>query len=424
MVGPAIGIGRRTTTHQSSRPSVLPPPTLEKAARSLPTMGNNPSTPNHPRATAPGHEPPRQPRRNTNPIAVTNQGVAAPPESSLAHAQGSTASQASSWKSPAEWASSGAASTIPSISSASRTRSDGLPEASKPVDVPVAPGGPSASTSASQSPSATRHRHHHHHHHHHHRGYEDEDEADREDDESLDAPSTSPPLPPSSTATTTNHAPASVGPLSSGSIQDMSYLATRPPRLPLPIEEEIHAPGSPILSPVGGKDILGEPLEEIGSDGRGVTAGQSVVAGARLADEDESDLAGTQSMLSAVTVSDEEDLDELRVDRTRPVVPTRIEWAHGGTKVYVTGTIFLWTRKTRLYPVYVSLSSPSQPLSAPFCLYFFFFLLFSFFLKKNLSHEIFTSTCPYSHLRTRQSLCVANLRQCLARAVLASSLAP
>lgn len=113
----------------------------------------------------------------------------------------------------------------------------------------------------------------------------------------------------------------------SGSISDM-YNA-RPPRLPLPIEEEVHTPGSPILgadesSPAG--DI--PEIEQESSDG----------------------LTRKSSAVSQTTY-DDEDSHELRVDRSRPVVPTRIEWNGGGEKVYVTGTIFQWSRKQRLHPM-------------------------------------------------------------------------
>ncbi len=114
--------------------------------------------------------------------------------------------------------------------------------------------------------------------------------------------------------------------LPQSSVQDMSYL-TRPPRLPLPIEEEVHTPGSPIISP----QQDGEPIEDIESlDAEGLTH--------------------KSSTLSAHTI-DEEDGEELRVDKTRPTVPTRLEWPGGGEKVYVTGTIFQWSRKQRLHPV-------------------------------------------------------------------------
>ncbi|EAA31360.1 carbohydrate-binding module family 48 protein [Neurospora crassa] len=109
------------------------------------------------------------------------------------------------------------------------------------------------------------------------------------------------------------------------SLQDVSYL-TRPPRLPLPIEEEVHTPGSPIIAPTD----IGVPLEDADT----FTA-----------------LTRRSSNLSNSSTLDEEDTEELRVDKTRPTVPTRLEWLRGGEKVYVTGTIFQWNRKTRLHPV-------------------------------------------------------------------------
>ncbi|KAI1138925.1 carbohydrate-binding module family 48 protein [Hypoxylon sp. FL0543] len=116
------------------------------------------------------------------------------------------------------------------------------------------------------------------------------------------------------------------GPTSS-SIQDMSYHITRPPRLPLPIEEEIHTPGSPIVAP---SDADVEPVNDV----------------APL--DDSSSIPRRASGLSNAT--DEDDTEELRVDKTRPTIPTRIEWTRGGQKVYVTGTPFQWSRKQRLLP--------------------------------------------------------------------------
>ncbi|KAL2268557.1 hypothetical protein VTJ83DRAFT_3403 [Remersonia thermophila] len=111
------------------------------------------------------------------------------------------------------------------------------------------------------------------------------------------------------------------------SLQDVSYL-TRPPRLPLPIEEEVHTPGSPILTAA---DVT-EPLDDVdGLDSAGPN--QPV------------------SNLSDTSMVEEEDAEGLLVDKTSPTVPTRLVWRHGGEKVYVTGTIFQWNRKTRLHPV-------------------------------------------------------------------------
>lgn len=111
--------------------------------------------------------------------------------------------------------------------------------------------------------------------------------------------------------------------VSNNSVTDM-YLRG-PPRLPLPIEEEVHTPGSPILAPEQGLADV-----ELGDSSDGLTRKSSAV--------------------SATTFDDDES-EELRVDKTRPVVPTKIEWKQGGDKIYVTGTIFQWNRKQRLHPV-------------------------------------------------------------------------
>jgi hypothetical protein len=118
--------------------------------------------------------------------------------------------------------------------------------------------------------------------------------------------------------------------MSTSSIQDMSYL-TRPPRLPLPIEEEIHTPGSPIISP--------DEIIPVGSPVGNVEAIDS-----------EETLNRKSSALSA-NINEEEVEEELRVDKTTPTVPFTLEWPGGGEKVYVTGTIFQWNRKHRLHPV-------------------------------------------------------------------------
>ncbi|KAI0595631.1 carbohydrate-binding module family 48 protein [Biscogniauxia sp. FL1348] len=116
----------------------------------------------------------------------------------------------------------------------------------------------------------------------------------------------------------------------SSSIQDMSsYQMSRPPRLPLPIEEEIHTPGSPIFSPA-----------DADADDKGIDDITAL--------DDQETLRRRSSGLSNAT--DEDDAEELRVDKTRPTIPTRIEWLQGGQKVYVTGTPFQWGRKQRLVP--------------------------------------------------------------------------
>ncbi len=121
--------------------------------------------------------------------------------------------------------------------------------------------------------------------------------------------------------------PSSIEPSGPPAIQDMSYHLTRPPRLPLPIEEEVHTPGSPIIAPA---DIDAPVLDVEALDNE--------------------PLPRRTSALSNTTI-DEEDAEELRVDKTKATVPTTFEWRYGGDKVYVTGTIFQWNKKHRLHPV-------------------------------------------------------------------------
>lgn len=112
---------------------------------------------------------------------------------------------------------------------------------------------------------------------------------------------------------------------------DASYqLATpsqfsRPPRLPLPIEQEVHAPGSPILSPA---EILeAAPIDDI-------------------------QLSRRASVLSGTTVEDDDvgdDVSALEPWGGAPTVPTLLEWREDGEKVYVTGTFAGWDKKFRLH---------------------------------------------------------------------------
>lgn len=114
-------------------------------------------------------------------------------------------------------------------------------------------------------------------------------------------------------------------------LQDMSYHLTRPPRLPLPIEEEVHTPGSPIIAPT-----------DVGTD---------VEAPALDIDPSDTDVLPRRASALSNTTIDDEDAEELRVDKTGATVPTVFEWKRGGDKVYVTGTIFQWNKKHRLHPV-------------------------------------------------------------------------
>lgn len=257
--------------------------------------------------TSPTH----QQKTARNPALVQNQRIAVPPEPSMAHAQGSTASSASSRSIPSRPYSAAAEAAAAATASPSRTGArptdikthNTPPPPSKPVDVPQpstsATGGGSAripivGTGTSRPAISTA------------------------------APPTTqtefePPLSPYADS-------MDVPIIAHNSMQDVSYL-TRPPRMPLPIEEEVHTPGSPIIAPR--KD--GGPVDEIAA-------------------LDNDGLTHRSSTLSSVTGEDE-DMEELRVDKTRPTVPTRLEWLRGGEKVYVTGTIFQWNKKQRMHPV-------------------------------------------------------------------------
>ena len=105
-----------------------------------------------------------------------------------------------------------------------------------------------------------------------------------------------------------------------------------PPRLPLPIQEEIHTPGSPIISPTD----LSTALQE---------------------DDVEGALPRRSSILSSTTVDDDDLGDELQgymLDTARGrTVPTLVEWKQGGERVYVTGTFASWSRKYRMHREYV-----------------------------------------------------------------------
>lgn len=129
----------------------------------------------------------------------------------------------------------------------------------------------------------------------------------------------------SSTSRSYSH---SIDPSGPSAIPDMSYqYTTRPPRLPLPIEEEVHTPGSPIIHPAD----IDAPVLDL---------------------DDENDLGRRGSQLSNTSLEEDEDeAPELNVATKKASVPTAFEWKRGGEKVYVTGTIFQWNKKHRLHPV-------------------------------------------------------------------------
>ncbi|KXX78876.1 SNF1 protein kinase subunit beta-3 [Madurella mycetomatis] len=263
-------------------------------------MGNSPSTSksasqssaSHPQTQTQHDRPVRRVSRHH--IPVQNSRVAAPPEPSLTQAQGtsvqppSSSSSSSSRPKPLQYRpgpGSGYSTASSSATAASSTSSARPVEAKQGIPSPShQPAKPVAVPKCHDSSPSPR--------------------SPRSDD--------------TYEATVMPHS----------SLQDMSYL-TRPPRLPLPIEEEVHTPGSPIIAPADAS----QPVDDV----EGL------------------DQARPGSNLSNTSALGEEDPEGLLVDKTRPTVPTRLEWRHGGDKVYVTGTIFQWNRKTRLHPV------PGQP---------------------------------------------------------------
>ena len=273
-------------------------------------MGNNPSTSKPAgQSSSPQTHSQQQHDRSVrrdirNPIPVQNHRVAAPPEPSLTQAQGtavqppssSSSSSAASRPKPLQHRplGPGLVASGYSTASSSTTAASSTSSSAKPVEVKQAPPGPwhapakpVAVPNSHNSPSSPR-----------------SPWSPRFDD-SFEA---------------------AIMPHSS--LQEVSHL-TRPPRLPLPIEEEVHTPGSPIISPAD----AGEPID----DAEALDAAAS--------------LAHPTSNLSDNSILEEEDAEELLVDKTRPTVLVRLEWRHGGDKVYVTGTIFQWNRKMRLHPV-------------------------------------------------------------------------
>jgi len=106
---------------------------------------------------------------------------------------------------------------------------------------------------------------------------------------------------------------------------------SRPPRLPMAIEEEDVTPGSPIMSPTGDQEI--DPIEQ-----------------EQLQEE------GRRGSVISSNVDDEEEPDEFQgympdSDANTVKVPTVIEYRNASPhdRIYVTGTFTDWQRKFRLH---------------------------------------------------------------------------
>ena len=100
-----------------------------------------------------------------------------------------------------------------------------------------------------------------------------------------------------------------------------------PPRMPLPIEEEFHAPYSPTIA----AQELSSSLHEEEFDGT---------------------IPRQSSVISSTTLEEEELGNELQPypyeAPPQGLVPTRLQWTQGGDRVYVTGTFAGWNRKFRM----------------------------------------------------------------------------
>ena len=118
---------------------------------------------------------------------------------------------------------------------------------------------------------------------------------------------------------------------SSGPIKDPNFVPHSnlnfPPRMPLPIEEEFHAPYSPTIT----AQEFSSSLHEEDFDGA---------------------LPRQSSVISSTTLEEDELGNELQPypyeAPPQGLVPTRLQWTQGGEKVYVTGTFAGWNRKFRM----------------------------------------------------------------------------
>lgn len=108
----------------------------------------------------------------------------------------------------------------------------------------------------------------------------------------------------------------------------------RPPRLPLPIGDATTTPGSPIIGPADSH------VDDIPDD--------------RALDEHvDQDVANVHS----VAADEDESMTGIHPYAYGKAVPTTIDWAGEGNKVYVTGTFVNWEKKFRLHKKYVLFST-------------------------------------------------------------------
>lgn len=112
--------------------------------------------------------------------------------------------------------------------------------------------------------------------------------------------------------------------------RDSNYISRSnfnfPPRLPLPIQEEIYTPGSPIIAAAG---ALSADLQE----------------------DDEDGLPRRTSLLSHTTIDEDDgEYEGYGTEGSKgKTVPTVVTWNQGGDRVYITGTFATWSRKYRMH---------------------------------------------------------------------------
>jgi hypothetical protein len=327
-----------------------PPPALPHALRQSPSMGNqhsrattptsNPTSPGVVAASQPSHgqalhydstrlhsHVPNPRRRESIQALSTVKASAAPPASTLESAAALTATTRPLSRGRAQTVNAHSSSTTAHVAHTLRAAHNTLKSASqekmgneqsrpKGSSRPLSPPKPKPSPSPSPLPALAS------------------KPANKPEPLPLPVPVPSPQtrpvavptIPREDTQTTRTEAAASLEPADASQndyIVPSSHY-NRPPRLPLPIEQEVITPGSPILSPA---DIA-----------------ISIDHG-----DTDSALPRRSSVLSSTT-ADEDDLgDEFKAPEGQPTVPTVIEWEGPGERVYVTGTFAGWNRKYKLH---------------------------------------------------------------------------
>lgn len=103
---------------------------------------------------------------------------------------------------------------------------------------------------------------------------------------------------------------------------------SRPPRLPLPIEEEEYRPGSPIITP---QDV--SAIKEDDIEGGAIPRIASVRSSTTVDDDD---------------VGDNDAFDTSGLNHLLVKIPIKLAWNGGGDKIFVTGTFCNWEKKIKL----------------------------------------------------------------------------